>query len=208
MRRITPLLAFWAALACARAPEQRLLRAAELGDPATVAALLAAGTDVDCRDRGGWTPLMHAAAHGDAESVRILIAHGASPFVTTRRDEQGPLILAARWNRVEVVRAVLQFSKRIDREDSIGWPALMWAAHLGRTDVVAALLDAGADPNCRDSDHNTPLINAARRGHLATVKLLLAHGAKRQSATVNGDTAETLALRGGHAEVAALLKGR
>ncbi|MEX2487480.1 MAG: ankyrin repeat domain-containing protein [Nitriliruptoraceae bacterium] len=42
-----------------------------------VAALLTAGASADARQRGGFTPLMAAAKHGDTEGVQLLLAAGA-----------------------------------------------------------------------------------------------------------------------------------
>jgi ankyrin repeat protein len=47
------------------------------GDLGAIAALLAAGTDVDSRDEHGQTALMNAARDGRADVVRLLIGHGA-----------------------------------------------------------------------------------------------------------------------------------
>ena len=40
-------------------------------------ALLAAGADPDCVQQGGYTPLLAAAHHDDAEMAELLLAHGA-----------------------------------------------------------------------------------------------------------------------------------
>jgi len=47
-------------------------------DAASVRLLLAAGADPDARQHGGWTPLMAARQHGDAEVERLLLDYGAS----------------------------------------------------------------------------------------------------------------------------------
>ena len=52
-------------------------RAVKSGDLAGVRALLAAGLDVDARDRYGQTALMLAAHRGDRDLVDALIAAGA-----------------------------------------------------------------------------------------------------------------------------------
>ena len=44
-----------------------------------VRLLVGAGADVNAGQHGGWTPLMGAAAHGDAEIVEVLLAAGADP---------------------------------------------------------------------------------------------------------------------------------
>lgn len=48
--------------------------------------LLDAGAAVNERQSGGFTPLMAAAQNGDADLLRLLLAHGADPSI---RDDQG-----------------------------------------------------------------------------------------------------------------------
>jgi len=47
-------------------------------DLESVRLLLDAGADPDARQHGGWTPLMAARQHGDAEIERLLLARGAA----------------------------------------------------------------------------------------------------------------------------------
>jgi ankyrin repeat protein len=57
-----------------------------VGWPGVMEALLDAGADVDGATVQGVTPLMSAAAFGEMESVRLLLARGADP---NRRDDSG-----------------------------------------------------------------------------------------------------------------------
>jgi ankyrin repeat protein len=188
--------------------DARLIRVASQGDRKKVLELLARGAHVDAQDEDGWTPLLWAAAHGNEETLAALLDNGASREAVTRRERQGPLTLAAKWNRVEVVSLLLQRGFPPGRRDSIGWTALMWASLQGRTDVVKVLLDGGANIETTDSDGNTPLILAARRGRLETVRLLLDRGANPERRNVDGETARSLALAADYAEVAALMPER
>jgi ankyrin repeat protein len=47
-----------------------------------VAALLVAGADPNARQEGGFTPLMAAEQHEDADLVRLLLDHGAEEAAT------------------------------------------------------------------------------------------------------------------------------
>ena len=60
--------------------------AASDGDASEVARLIAAGEDVNLRDRGGWTPLHFAAQKSSAAAARVLIEAGATIDV---RDTDG-----------------------------------------------------------------------------------------------------------------------
>lgn len=52
---------------------------ADGGDPRIAKALVAAGADVNAKQRHGWTPLHGAAHSGDRELVELLLAGGADP---------------------------------------------------------------------------------------------------------------------------------
>lgn len=208
-RLLLPALALAGLAACRPDdPGARLRRAATHGDGRSVRQLLARGAAVDAADEDGWTPLLWAAARGNEETVQVLLQARADRRAATTRERQNALIVASRWNRVEVVRTLIRGGVDVGQRDSIGWTALMWASLKGRTDVVGALLDGGARVDMTDSDRNTPLILAARQGRADTVKLLLARGANRTPVNADGDTAETLARKNGYPDVAALIAGR
>jgi len=205
-RRAALVAVLLLAAACGRTSlDKRLLRVATQGDRRKVNELIAKGAHVDTVDEDGWTPFLWAAAHGNEETVEALLDAGANPRAVTRRERQGALTLAAKWNRVEVVQTLLRRRLAPDSRDNIGWSALMWASLQGRTDVAGALLDGGAAIDIVDSDRNTPLILAARRGRLDTVKLLLSRGARADARNVDGETAKSLALADDYPDVAALL---
>ncbi|EGP90319.1 uncharacterized protein MYCGRDRAFT_103421 [Zymoseptoria tritici IPO323] len=52
-----------------------------LGMDQACAALLARGANPDVRDKGGYTPLMHAAVHGRTQIFQLLVARGADASV-------------------------------------------------------------------------------------------------------------------------------
>ncbi len=91
-------------------------------------ALLESGADMTARDRAGNTPLHLAAQQGDVDVVKALLARGVDPNVTNaaiddaggrqrRRwwwfpgwwpsGEQTPLMVAARGNHEETMRALV-----------------------------------------------------------------------------------------------------
>jgi ankyrin repeat protein len=82
------------------------LHAAAAGRHLAVATqLIAAGADLDARQRDGWTPLLAAADHGDAELARALLDAGADPLAANE-DGQRPAQLARAKGHPELAATI------------------------------------------------------------------------------------------------------
>ena len=124
------------------------------------------------------TPLQYACYHGDHESLRLLLNHGANPNASvfgSNYDMYNPLRLA-----------------------------LHQADESKRHEVTNILLDHGADVNLHDAYGNTPLSAAASMGDMTMVRRLLAVGA-RLFWTPDTISPMELAMAYGHCKVAAFL---
>jgi ankyrin repeat protein len=189
--------------------ETPLHAAASKGSEAVVRALLARGAGVDARiqRRGhqydGRTPLMDAACGNNLVVVKVLLEHGADPFL---KDSLGMTALsfaeilgkraanhlrkvmakspatsdlnlhdAARAGLIERVRALLASGTGVDARDDLGRTALHEAVMGGHEPVVQLLIDRGASPDALDRRGFRPLHHVERNGVLA--KSLLAAGA-------------------------------
>ena len=177
------------AAAAADAASLALLHAARADDWPAVLAQLKAGANpnaVDAEWRGG--VLARAAAAGQTEVVRKLLAAGADP---DQRGEQGftPLGAAALRGHALVVRLLLRHEADPDRKSADGAPPLVNAARMGHAAVVEALLDAGADPTRADRHGHHALSMAAARGDVAMVRRLLDHGMEVDARDGEGRTA-------------------
>jgi ankyrin repeat protein len=73
------------------------------------------------------------------------------------KDRNTPLIYAARYGNMEVVRVLLEGGSNVDRTDVHGNTALHWAAWFGHVDVRRLLLDWGAKVDPVNWHLNTPL---------------------------------------------------
>lgn len=161
-------------------------------------AILAAVGLVGCGARITPSPLTAAAAAGNAEEVRRLLAAGTPPDAVDPSG-QTALMVAARNDRVEVIRVLVAAGADVNAPDHrmTRWPPLVHAIHKGREGAATALLQAGADPNAHDRAGATPLMYAAAYGNLALVRKLLARGADPRAATTDGVTALWAAAGGG-----------
>ncbi|MDF1504032.1 ankyrin repeat domain-containing protein, partial [Roseisolibacter sp. H3M3-2] len=143
--------------------------AADRGDSAMVAALLAAKAPVEGRTRiGDYTPLHIAARAGNPAVVRAILAAGADAKATTTSGATA-LHMAATAGNPDVVRALLE--KGADpnaKESQWGQTPLIFAAERDRGAAAAALVKAGADVSVRTRVVN--LTEQAARVQSATKK--------------------------------------
>ena len=119
-----------------------LMTAAAEMHPAVVRILLARGADVHARSVVGFTPLTFAARAGDLESVKLLIAAGASANERLPVARRGPGITAEAGDA--------------DNDEPAGTTVLVLAIVNAHYELAAYLLGQGADPNA-DSEGQTAL---------------------------------------------------
>jgi ankyrin repeat protein len=153
--------------------------AARFGHKEITELLIAAGTDVNAKDEGEFTPLHWA---GTKEIVELLIAAGADVNV---KDEYGGTPLASAVETKEIVELLIAAGADVNAKDKDDMTPLHEAASWGHKDVVELLIANGADLNARDWSGETPLDWAEETNNKEIAELLRKHG---------GKTGEELAL--------------
>jgi len=146
-----------------------------------------------------------AAADGDIERVRVLLAK--DPTLANAKDRIGstPLHWAAAEGHEDVVRLLL--SNRADvnaRPGNLVTP-LGSAAHRGQADIVKLLISNGANVDLADVTHITPPATAAFGGYKQIVEILLANNAQVNVKDEHGSTPLHEAAAAGSNEIVSLL---
>lgn len=144
--------------------------------------LIAAGADVNAKDRIEDSPYLYAAAEGRNDILKMTLAAGADLASTNRYGGTG-LIPAAHHGHLETVRILLGTAIDRDHVNKLGWTALLEAVILGdggpvHTAIVGELVQAGASVTIADRDGVTPLDHARRRGYVAIAAILEGAGAR------------------------------
>jgi methionyl-tRNA formyltransferase len=122
--------------------QPQLWAAAECGDLASAEAALVHITDVDQRNRNGWSALIIAAYHGQVELVRRLLAAGADPDGTNYK---GTTVLMYALSRYEQARDVAGFeliaqaAQRLDAVDHTGRTLRDWIVQKGLSELLQKL---------------------------------------------------------------------
>jgi len=159
-------------------PESTIHLVARAGDLAKVKRFIEDGTEVNAKDKLGYTPLFWAVLSDTNNVAEFLISKGAD--VNAKNDKGvAPLYFVTFYRGHEdMVKLLISKGADINVKDETGRTALHAACIHGHKDVVELLLSKGANVKARDDEMgNTPLHYAAGTGRTETVGLLLAKGA-------------------------------
>lgn len=141
------------------AQEEKLLRAAKLGNAEELRRLLAGGqVDPNCRHALGWTPLHVAAISGHRDCVLVLLEAGAD---VNAGDEFSNVYQMAREKQLHSLEVLVEredeFSNRLSNRASFrGCTALHYAVLTDDTQLVHTLLEKGADPTLANDQNHRP----------------------------------------------------
>lgn len=190
----------------AREASASFLRAVIAGDLATVASLLRTGlVHIHSSDDDGYTAILHAAKHGHADLVEVLLRHKAMPSCRAT-DGLTPLLCAAKNGHTDVVLKLLHAGAGIEEEAPDGAGPMFLAAESNWAQVLRLLLQHKADcTRKRVRDGWYPLHVAARHGFEEVVEILLSELEQLRTplqVTARGETAADLAKEYGHTELA------
>jgi ankyrin repeat protein len=188
-----------------------VLAAAQRGDGAKVATLLAGGADLKQRDAHGRTALHVATFARQREVIRVLAHHGVD-LNTLENDRYDAVTIAAVAGDEDTLRELLVLGASAKQTTSrYDGTALIAAAHLGHDGVVRQLIAAGAPLDHVNNLHWTAVIESIVLGdggprHQRTLKALIDAKANLQLADRQGQTPLQLARARGYTQMVQLLE--
>lgn len=136
-----------------------------------VSIMLAGGISANSVDRDNNTPLIIAAANGDLESAKDLIAYRAN-INAKNKFGMTPLLYAVKGKHKEMTEYLINNGAKINTNNIYGQNALFWAAYNGDSKLVHNLLMLGANYEKKTRLGQTALQMAKALGHTETAKMI------------------------------------
>ena len=145
--------------------------------------LAKAGADLSAFENDRYDAVTIVGILGDDDTLRVLLAAGASAKLITSIHYGTALIASSHHGHPGVVRQLIAAGAPLDHINILHWNALIEAVVLGdggarHQAVLRALLDAGADTRLTDRAGNTPLMLAKARGFRDMERMLEAAAAR------------------------------
>lgn len=128
--------------------------AARRGDTAMLKEFAGIGYDLNTRDAKGYTALILAAYHGQADAVELLLAAGANACAEDLRGNTA-LMGAVFKGELRIARRLMAAGCQPDKPNNAGQTAAMYAALFQRTEILQALVQQGADLRRQDQAGNS-----------------------------------------------------
>ena len=188
-----------------------LHRAAFEEDVEAIRTLVAAGANLDERDRAGRTPA-HVAAFASNDLALQALAEAGADMNALENQVYDVLTIAAVANDPELVSLAIELGNRPDLVTSVyDGTALIAAAHLGHHEVVRRLTEGGAPLDHVNNLGWTALMEAVVLGdggpdHVATARVLVEAGADVSIPDRDGVTPLEHAEARGYDEIARIIR--
>ncbi|NIA15494.1 MAG: hypothetical protein GWP08_15630 [Nitrospiraceae bacterium] len=157
------------------------------------------------REYGASFSMHHAAAFGDIQAMRDMIAADPNALYEQNASKSTPFHSAARFGQLEAVKYLLECGADATYPDLSGITPYSLAVMLNHPDVVRVLIEAGTNVDQWHKGGETVMHMKARAGDVETVDLLLELGADINGKDMKGRTPLYVAAEADQREFAKFL---
>ncbi|XP_074658298.1 transient receptor potential cation channel subfamily A member 1 homolog isoform X1 [Tubulanus polymorphus] len=183
--------------------------------PSVIEYLISHGSDPNCRDIYGLTPLHYSAMRGNEVAARDLLLCPEIQIEAVDKTNMTALHLVATHNHLEICRMLIEAGTKLRCVDEELSTPLHLAAMEGNVEMCKLLFDAGEKLDGwvtisqmvtdQDIDQSSPLHLAVENGNYEVARLLIEKGADVNGHRKNYSTALHLAAQSGDLEIVKLL---
>ena len=176
--------------------DEDLINAIRKNNTIQIKELIAAGADINTKDRSGNSLLIQAIKLGNIDMVKLLLSLDADIY-NEGLYGWSPLTYAVIESKNKpIIQLLLNSGVNIDEQDSYGYTPLQRALDFildesdtdTYIDVIKLLVELGANINGEDKNGYTPLMRAINSRNLKIAKLLLSLGANIDQEDADGNT--------------------
>ncbi len=160
--------------------QEDLFSHAQAGDVLEVEQTLAAGANINKKNRFGQSALMLAATMGRLAVAELLVEEGADINAKDMEHGRSVLMFAVADGHLAVAELLIAKDVNVNAKNNDGYTALMFATIRGRLEIVKLLLENDADITIKNNWGETALGIARERNETAIVQLIRDEWAARQ----------------------------
>ncbi len=136
--------------------DNNLIWAIQRDETGLLKILIHMGADKNVQDEDFRTPLHWAVYKNNIEAVEILLEIGAEIDNANNPHKQTPLIIATIYQRLEIIKLLLEAGANPNIQDKHLQTCLHKAAIKKSIPITKLLIDGGASLDIKDRDNNTP----------------------------------------------------
>ena len=150
---------------------QGVFDACRNGDTSAIKAMIKVNPDtINCKNEGGFTPLIIAGYRGQMEVVKLLLKHKAD---INAKSGKGTVLMGACFKgNVELATLLVKYKADVNSVNDLETTPLMYAILSQKIELIKLLLENGALKDVKERSGKTALDYAIQSGNKEIIQLI------------------------------------